>query len=43
MPRKYTGNTDGNAGKATPGAEKLVELCKKRWGFTNLGIYANNL
>jgi hypothetical protein len=41
MPRKYTGNTDGNAGKATPGAEKLVELCKKRWGFTSLGIYAN--
>jgi hypothetical protein len=41
MPRKYTGNSDGNAGKALPGTLKLVELCQKRWGFTNLGVYAN--
>lgn len=41
MARKYTGNSDGNSGKARPGTEKLVELCKKRWKFTNLGIYAN--
>lgn len=41
MPRKYTGNSDGNAGKALPGTERLVALCKKRWGFTSLGIYAN--
>lgn len=39
--RKYTGNTDGNAGKAKPGTERLVALCSKRWGFTNMGIYAN--
>jgi hypothetical protein len=41
MPRKYTGNTDGNGGKAKPGTTKLVEFMQKRWGFTNLGIYAN--
>jgi hypothetical protein len=41
MPRKYTGNTDGNSGKALPGTQKLLELCKKRWEFTNLGIWAN--
>ena len=41
MPRKYTGNSDGNAGKALPGTLKLVELCGKRWGFKNLGVYAN--
>ena len=41
MPRKYTGNSDGNAGKALPGTLKLVELCAKRWGFKNLGVYAN--
>ena len=41
MARKYTGNTDGNSGKALPGTQKLVEFCQKRWGFTNLGIWAN--
>ena len=41
MPRKYTGNSDGNAGKALPGTLKLVELCGKRWKFKNLGVYAN--
>ena len=41
MARKYTGNTDGNSGKALPGTQKLLELCGKRWGFTNLGIWAN--
>lgn len=41
MPRKYTGNSDGNGKGAKPGTEKLLEFCKKRWGFTNLGIYAN--
>lgn len=41
MARKYTGNTDGNSGKPLPGTQKLVEFCQKRWGFTNLGIWAN--
>lgn len=41
MPRKYTGNSDGNAGKVRPGTSKLVELMGKRWGFSNLGTYVN--
>jgi hypothetical protein len=42
MPRVYTGNKDGLSKEgAKPGTEKLVEFCKKRWGFTNLGIFAN--
>lgn len=42
MPRKYTGNSDGlSKTGAKPGTERLVELCKKRWGFTNMGIFAN--
>jgi hypothetical protein len=42
MPRKYTGNSDGlSKTGAKPGTERLVDLCKKRWGFTNLGIFAN--
>lgn len=43
MPRKYTGNTDGvsKTGKARPGTVKLAELCNKRWGFNNLGIFSN--
>ena len=41
MPRKYTGNTDGVHGSARPGTLKLVNLCKRRWAFTNLGVYVN--
>lgn len=43
MPRPYTGNTDGvsKTGKARPGVEKLMEICKNRWGFSCLGIFAN--
>lgn len=43
MPRKYTGNTDGvsKTNGARPGTAKLVELCGKRWKFTNMGIFAN--
>ena len=43
MARKYTGNSDGvsKTGKARPGTLKLVELCGKRWGFKNLGTFAN--
>jgi len=42
MARKYTGNSDGlSAIGAQPGTKKLMELCQRRWGFTNLGIFAN--
>lgn len=42
MARKYTGNSDGlSKVGAKPGTEKLVEFCKRRWDFTNLGIFAN--
>lgn len=45
MPRKYTGNSDGisKTNGARPGTVKLVELCKARWGFSNLGIFANRI
>lgn len=40
--RRYTGNSDGvSRVGARPGTKKLVELCGKRWGFTNLGIFSN--
>jgi hypothetical protein len=40
--RKYTGNSDGVSRiGARPGTKKLVELCGKRWGFTNMGIFVN--
>ena len=40
--RKYTGNTDGvSKVGARAGTQKLAALCAKRWGFTNLGIFAN--
>lgn len=40
--RKYTGNSDGvSRVGARPGTQKLVELCGKRWGFTNMGIFSN--
>ena len=40
--RKYTGNTDGvSRTGARPGTLKLVDLCQRRWGFTNLGVFAN--
>jgi hypothetical protein len=42
MARKYTGNTDGvSKVGARAGTVKLMELCHKRWGFTNLGIFGN--
>jgi hypothetical protein len=43
MPRKYTGNSDGDGKGAKPGTQKLIELCGKRWKFTNLGAYSNRL
>ena len=39
--RPYTGNKDGNHGKAREGTTELLRLASKRWGFTNLGTYAN--
>jgi hypothetical protein len=39
--RPYTGNKDGNYGSVRPGTTELLRLASKRWGFTNLGTYAN--
>lgn len=41
MPRKYTGNSDGNHGGPREGTQELLRMASKRWGFTNLGIYVN--
>ena len=42
MTRKYTGNSDGvSKVGARAGTEKLIELCGKRWKFTNMGIFSN--
>jgi len=42
MARKYTGNSDGlSKNGARPGLVKLVDLCQRRWKFTNLGTFAN--
>ena len=43
MARKYTGNSDGDGKGAKPGTQKLIELCGKRWKFSNLGAYSNRL
>lgn len=37
---KYTGNTDPSDG-ARAGTKKFVEIVTKKYGFTNLGIWAN--
>ena len=42
MTRKYTGNSDGVSKKgARAGTEKFVDLCQRRWKFSNMGIFAN--
>lgn len=42
MARKYTGNSDGvSRTGARPGLTKLVQLCQKRWGFSNMGTFSN--
>ena len=41
MPRKYTGNSDGNYGKAREGTLELLRMSSKRFGMTNLGTYSN--
>lgn len=40
--RKYTGNSDG-VSKSGPraGTLMLVDLCQRRWKFSNLGVFAN--
>lgn len=41
MPRKYPYYPAWD-GKATdPVTKKFYDLCKRRWGFTNLGMYVN--
>jgi hypothetical protein len=39
--RPYTGNKDGNYGKAREGTLELLRLASKRFGMTNLGTYSN--
>lgn len=43
MPRKYPYYPAFDGKKSQPGTVKLVELCKQKWGATNLGIYNNRL
>jgi hypothetical protein len=38
---EYTGRTDCPQPGKRPGTEKLVQLMVQRFGFTNLGTYAN--
>lgn len=41
MPRKYPFYPAWNGRKASPVTEWFVKAMNRRWGFTNLGIYAN--
>ena len=41
MPRKYLYFPSYDGKKASPVVERLISLMGRRWGFTNLGIYAN--
>jgi hypothetical protein len=42
MTRKYTGNSDGvSKVGARAGTEMFVDLCQRRWKFTNMGIFSN--
>jgi hypothetical protein len=41
MPRKYLYFPSYDGKKASPVMERLIHLMARRWGFTNLGIYAN--
>ena len=43
--RKYTGSSDGvsKTKAARPGLVKLIDLCQRRWGFTNMGSFANRM
>ena len=41
MARKYPFYPSWNGRKASPVVERFVDLCRRRWKFTNMGIYAN--
>jgi len=41
MARKYLYYPAWDGKKASPVVERLIHLMGRRWGFTNLGIYAN--
>ena len=41
MPRKYPFLPAWDGKKASPVTEKFLDLCKRRWGFTSLGLYQN--
>ena len=41
MPRKYPFFPAWDGKKASPVTEKFLDLCKRRWGFTSLGLYQN--
>jgi len=41
MPRKYPFYPAWDGGAASPVTKKFYDLCKRRWAFTNLGMYAN--
>ena len=41
MARKYLYYPAYDGKKASPVVERLIHLMGRRWGFTNLGIYAN--
>jgi len=41
MPRKYPFYPAWDGKKADPVTLKFLDLCKRRWKFTNLGVYVN--
>ena len=41
MPRKYPYFPAWNGEATDPVTKKFYDLCKRRWAFTNLGMYAN--
>jgi len=40
-PRKYPFYPSWDGGATSPITKKFYDLCKRRWAFTNLGMYAN--
>jgi hypothetical protein len=40
-PRKYPFFPSWDGKATSPITKKLFDLCQKRWGFTNLGMYVN--
>ena len=41
MPRKYPFYPAWNGEATSPVTKKFYDLCKRRWSFTNFGMYAN--